>query len=501
MLLVIIIAQLITGVICLILWNKKHSVASFLMYLSLSFMMFGLMMYYVKMGGFTTYQRNVLFGLPFFTEKIVYLPVKVNDMAGMVSVGRISFAGIIFITAIWHNMYAKKAFRQRKWLYAVCLLPLVAAFVITSPKVFIKAFAYNFTAQRMVTHAVDVLIYLYIIVALFLLMWELVEIKYSFYKKRHTTLTVSMFLLSLQYIFFSTFDPVSIWQDYRKVRVPTSMLLLNTKNYMWLWYCVLVACIISAFIIMYQSIKYYKYEYDRSKIEMRINDKMSSANLASSVLMHGLKNQLLTAEILGDRMQRELSKGKTADIEELSDLNEKLLDTNKYMLERLNTMYQTFLQVKTTLKPTTAEELVSAIKRKVGKKYPDFPVSYKFEKIMLIADKELLSEAIYNMIINAIEAVRDSDKPKVAFSLYNMRQKTHMTVTDNGSGIPKELRKEIFLPFTTDKNTNTNWGLGLCYSNRIIKRHMGDLRFESDENGTTFYVLLPKYDGKEGDRA
>ncbi len=492
MLLIIIVMQLATGVISLVLWNKKHSIASFLAYLSLSFMMFGLMMYYVKTGGFTASQKNILFGLQFFTEKITYLPIKVNDIALLVNIGRISFAGIIFITAIWHNMYSKKLFGKFKWLYFVCVIPLIGAFILTLPKVFFKLFIYNYALQRLVTRIIDVVIYAYVVVALSLLIWELIEIRYYFYKKRHLSFTISTFLLSLQYAFFSTFNPVSIYQDYNKVRVPTSMLLLNTKNYMWLWYLVLGVCVISTFIVMYQSFKYYKYEYDRNKTEMRINDKMSDANIASSALIHGLKNQLLTAEVLCENMRKEIL---SVDFDKSSiiSINEKLLDTNRYMLERLNAMNQTFLQVKTTLKPITSEELVSLLKKKVGKKYPEFPVRYKVDKLYLMADKELLSEAIYNMIINAIEAVKEKDKPIVEFSLYNMRQKTHITVADNGSGIPKALKKEIFLPFTTSKNTNTNWGLGLCYANQIIKRHMGDLRFESDENGTIFYVLLPKY--------
>lgn len=497
MLLIIIILQIFTGIITLIFWNKKQSVVSFLTHLSVASMMFGLMMYCVKMGGFSIYQRNALFGLPFFTDKIRYLPIKVNDMSLFVIIGRLAFCGFTFITAVWHNLHASKLFSEKKWLYALCLMPLLAALVLTLPNVFLKVFAYKFTAQRIVTSAVTITIYVYIALSIALLIWELVEIKYAFYKKRHTSFMISTVLLSVQYIFFSTFDPVSIYQDYQRVSIPSSRLLLNTRNYMWLWYLVFAICIVSTIIVMYQSFKYYKYKYDRSKMEVQIKEKLSEANITSSILMHGLKNQLLTAEILGDRMEREIEKlPQNEEKDALLALNEKLVDTNAYMLERLQTMYQTFLNVKTTLRPITSDELVSAIQKKVGKKYPDFPVKYKSEKLILIADKELLSEAIYNMIINSIEATREVEKPVVTFSIYNMRAKTHIHVSDNGKGIPKELKKQIFLPFTSNKNSNTNWGLGLCYANQIIKRHMGELRFESDNNGTVFYILLPKYDGK-----
>lgn len=65
-------------------------------------------------------------------------------------------------------------------------------------------------------------------------------------------------------------------------------------------------------------------------------------------------------------------------------------------------------------------------------------------------------------------------------------------VSDNGGGIPDEMRDKIFNPFFTTKPSGEGTGLGLSISFDIIKQHGGELSFESRlGNGTTFIVALP----------
>lgn len=74
----------------------------------------------------------------------------------------------------------------------------------------------------------------------------------------------------------------------------------------------------------------------------------------------------------------------------------------------------------------------------------------------------------------------------------------HITVADNGSGIPSADLKRIFEPFyTTKKDTGT--GLGLWVSSGIVGKHGGSIRVRSRVNGpvrgTVFYIFLP-YQGE-----
>ena len=64
-------------------------------------------------------------------------------------------------------------------------------------------------------------------------------------------------------------------------------------------------------------------------------------------------------------------------------------------------------------------------------------------------------------------------------------------VSDTGKGIPPEVQKRLFDPFFTTKEGGT--GLGLPIAARIVEKHGGDLRYQTEINrGTTFRLVLPR---------
>ncbi|MEM7594836.1 MAG: ATP-binding protein, partial [Cyanobacteria bacterium P01_A01_bin.83] len=58
-------------------------------------------------------------------------------------------------------------------------------------------------------------------------------------------------------------------------------------------------------------------------------------------------------------------------------------------------------------------------------------------------------------------------------------------------GIPPELKEQIFEPFFTTKPTGEGSGLGLHISQKIIDKHQGSIKVDSQPGKTTFTVLLP----------
>jgi signal transduction histidine kinase len=63
--------------------------------------------------------------------------------------------------------------------------------------------------------------------------------------------------------------------------------------------------------------------------------------------------------------------------------------------------------------------------------------------------------------------------------------------TDNGPGIPAEIRDRIFEPFFTTKPVGEGTGLGLDIVQRIVRTHQGDIRVNSRPGATSFQVRLP----------
>ena len=64
-------------------------------------------------------------------------------------------------------------------------------------------------------------------------------------------------------------------------------------------------------------------------------------------------------------------------------------------------------------------------------------------------------------------------------------------ITDNGPGIPREIRDRIFEPFFTTKDVGEGMGLGLDTVRRIVVGHGGEIRVDCKPEETTFKVRLP----------
>lgn len=113
------------------------------------------------------------------------------------------------------------------------------------------------------------------------------------------------------------------------------------------------------------------------------------------------------------------------------------------------------------------------------------------------ADPNQIKQVLINIIINAIQAL--PGKGAITFSTLRARRGNidfaAIRITDDGCGMPSEMRQKIFEPFFTTKQADSGpggTGLGLSVSYGIIKNHGGDIEVESiPGRGSTFTVLLP----------
>lgn len=97
-------------------------------------------------------------------------------------------------------------------------------------------------------------------------------------------------------------------------------------------------------------------------------------------------------------------------------------------------------------------------------------------------------QVVLNLLLNAIEAVGEGGSVRI--STFGGPGWARVAVTDDGPGIPEELRERVFEPFFTTKVGGSS-GLGLAISRDIARAHGGSLEVESSPEGTTLLFTLP----------
>jgi signal transduction histidine kinase len=105
--------------------------------------------------------------------------------------------------------------------------------------------------------------------------------------------------------------------------------------------------------------------------------------------------------------------------------------------------------------------------------------------LAILADRELLHQALVNLVRNAVEAM--SGGGVLALAARRQGPTAVLTVRDTGPGIAQEHIERIFNPFFTTRNTGT--GLGLAIVHRIVDAHGGAIAVSND-GGAVFEITL-----------
>jgi signal transduction histidine kinase len=111
-------------------------------------------------------------------------------------------------------------------------------------------------------------------------------------------------------------------------------------------------------------------------------------------------------------------------------------------------------------------------------------------ELRINAEWSEINQAMLNLFVNAAQA----GATRICVSAETSSDNTwvHLHVADNGDGMTEETKKRLFEPFYTTKSVG-NSGLGLSITLRIVERHNGTIRVESERGqGTTFTVSLPR---------
>lgn len=103
-----------------------------------------------------------------------------------------------------------------------------------------------------------------------------------------------------------------------------------------------------------------------------------------------------------------------------------------------------------------------------------------------------LSQVFLNLLMNAIQAIREKGVIEISTTMSDDEKQIMIVISDDGEGMPDQIKNKVFDPFFTTKTVNEGTGMGLSIVHSIISMHEGEVNFESLVNkGTIFRVLLP----------
>ena len=259
-------------------------------------------------------------------------------------------------------------------------------------------------------------------------------------------------------------------------------------------------------------------ELKATQAQLIHSEKMASLGELTAGIAHEIQNPLnfvnnfseVSAELL-DEMKEELEKG---DLEEVSAIAgnlrqnmEKITHHGKRADSIVKGMLQHSRSSDGQKEPTDLNALVDEYLRLayhgMRARNPSFHAALETDFDPDIPQVPVVPQdmgrVLLNLLTNAFQAVGEKSRqtpegyqPRVRVQTEKTGKGLEIRVSDNGNGIPEEIRDKIFQPFFTTKPTGLGTGLGLSLSYDIVKAHAGKISVQSKEGeGSIFTIELP----------
>jgi signal transduction histidine kinase len=179
------------------------------------------------------------------------------------------------------------------------------------------------------------------------------------------------------------------------------------------------------------------------------------------------------------------------------ELNSKDVEVITEELERMNQIVTHFLKFAKPKEPNreacdvnkNLENVLLLLSHSVDSKRIQLSKHLEENLPIIQADTIQLQQVLFNLLMNSIEALPEEGKVEIT-SRSLQPDSIAIDIRDNGSGIPKSVKDNLYVPFTTTKPKGL--GLGLSIVKRIVRVHKGKVEIESEEGqGTLVHIELP----------
>lgn len=211
-----------------------------------------------------------------------------------------------------------------------------------------------------------------------------------------------------------------------------------------------------------------------------------------SVLTHEIMNSIAPISSLADTLKSRLDN--LPNNEDLDDIRLGT-ETIKRRSEGLLKFAGTYRSLNKIERPNLSkvyaselfENLYQLMEPSLIQKNIELDIILKDTQLQLELDINLIEQVLINLLLNAMEAVKEMPSPYISLSASANDGKPQIKISDNGIGIPPELLESIFIPFFTTRKTGS--GVGLTLSKQIMLLHGGNILVQSEAGKGSIFTL------------
>lgn len=218
-----------------------------------------------------------------------------------------------------------------------------------------------------------------------------------------------------------------------------------------------------------------------------------------SVMTHEIMNSIAPISSLAETLEKEIQnnlKDPDASPLDIDDLNSgiKSIKRRSEGLLKFAKTYRSLNKVtQLNLANVRIDELFNNIKTLMLPSIENNNIKIEFlvesPDLQINIDSYLIEQVLINLLINAIEACQEIPSAKIQITANKkINGNVIIRITDNGKGIPEEIRDTVFVPFFSTKKTGS--GIGLSLSKQIMLLHKGRIQIKSLEGEGTIISLL-----------
>lgn len=222
--------------------------------------------------------------------------------------------------------------------------------------------------------------------------------------------------------------------------------------------------------------------------ELKEHEKFSSTGRIARVIGHEIRNPLTNINLAAEELKDQL---KEPDQEELLAMINRNSDRIGSLVSNL---LNSTKQVDTTRDDLHINHLLTQVAKEAGDRIKLNNVTLNCEldekDPIIVGDEAKLKIALTNLVVNAIEAMRQTTSKNLLLKTETAGDHCRITVKDSGMGMSTETQSKIFEPFYTEKSDGN--GLGLTNTRNIIRNSGGKIKVNSELfMGTEMVVTMP----------